>query len=1201
MRAATTYQAGRYALLSELGRGSIGVVYDAHDTALDRRVALKTLREQAPDEVMGLKQEFRSLSGVFHPNLVQLYELVLDRSSPFFTMERVWGHSFVKAHRKDGLVEFDRLSSSIVQLSEGLGCLHDTGKLHCDIKPSNVLVENDGRVVLVDFGLAVDWKPRIRELNGGAAAGTLSYLAPEVLKGQAATPSSDGYAMAVMIYQVLTGQLPFDVKDAFAWSRGPRPPPVSPTVGPAALIEVVMAALTASARERPSVRAFEASVGVESSPGRIRARHARKFYGRKQECIRLTNFVRRPQDGAGGASVMLVEGTSGIGKTALITEVLSEASKTDDVHILRTSCHPGESIPFRAVDGVVDALVRYLSREPSPSLDRLVDVGLVGVLFPAFLSAFRAPKFDRPADPQELRQRAFTAVKDVLASVSNDASVIVWIDDFQWTDEDSVALLRHILEPPAPRIRFILSRWTPDADALDSVDGFVRGLAESGSLETLELSPLDEQTCLEIATDILSTRALPDAQIHSVARDARGSPLVVAEIATALASEPAGLGDGAQTHFEALVAGRLATLSNTSMTLLQALSVVGQPLEEAILRRLCTAASDFDEALRMLRYKNVVRNAARGGQPALDVGHARIRDAVLDSVSDEPRQSIHRQVANALTDLFSDVEPQRLMVHLLEGGERDRGAEMALKAAKDAERALAFNDAARLYGIAIEAGPPNDVPTWQLHEWLGRVLVNAGRGAQGAESLANAVSLIESEQGDGPADALRREAAEQFMRSGVPDKGMALTRDVLRRAGVTYHSSTASALSSLIWHQMKMQRGGLLPPRRSNGPMSAPVRDKLEAMWSAGLGLSLMDLLRAAELGIRHAFAARAAGDVVHQAKSLSTQALLLGWRGGIKNQTQSQRLRVAGERLAREADEPGVIAHALLMQAATAYYEARYAASLELCEQGQRICREECFGATWELANFQIVEGTCLAATGELGRLRRHVKDVLRQAEARGDRYTGVLARIGPLTFAPLAADEPASARTMTEQALAGPFPDNYTWQIYQGAYSLAHVALYEGDMESAWRRLNDVWPKLKRAQMLTFLPTRVEMRHLHARAALAMARSADASERRRLLNFARHAAERIEAEPASWAMPFADTLYAGVALGQGDVMRASLRLVEAAIGFREHGMGLWAAASDLAAGLLSKTDVEGHTAEIQRRGVDAPLRYGRMLIPLP
>ena len=202
-----------------LGRGASGVVYAAIDRETGGEVALKTFSERDPEALYRLKQEFRACAGVRHRNLVELYELQVDEHDCFFTMELVQGVDFVH-HLRGGLA--DGASPSLIrflagaeQLVQGVAALHAAGRLHRDVKPPNALVTTAGRVVLLDFGFTVGFGERALAVErSDGIAGSLAYMAPEILWGRLAGPASDWYSVGVVFYEALSGRLPFAASSA---------------------------------------------------------------------------------------------------------------------------------------------------------------------------------------------------------------------------------------------------------------------------------------------------------------------------------------------------------------------------------------------------------------------------------------------------------------------------------------------------------------------------------------------------------------------------------------------------------------------------------------------------------------------------------------------------------------------------------------------------------------------------------------------------------------------------------------------------------------------------------------------------------------------------------------------------------------------------------------------------------------------------
>ena len=197
----------------------MGIVYEAFDAERRANVALKTLHHLEPTGIYQLKSEFRILADVSHPNLVRLHELFADDQTWFFTMDLVDGiqfDSWVARLRRDSPTNSSEhwlapLRAALAQLVEAVAVLHRFGKLHRDLKPSNVMLTHESQLIVLDFGLTVAPEAAFgakTELQG-ALSGTPAYMAPEQALGLPVSAASDWYALGVMLFQALTGTLPF--------------------------------------------------------------------------------------------------------------------------------------------------------------------------------------------------------------------------------------------------------------------------------------------------------------------------------------------------------------------------------------------------------------------------------------------------------------------------------------------------------------------------------------------------------------------------------------------------------------------------------------------------------------------------------------------------------------------------------------------------------------------------------------------------------------------------------------------------------------------------------------------------------------------------------------------------------------------------------------------------------------------------------
>ncbi len=200
---------GRYQVQRPIGQGAMGTVYLAEDPMLKRRLAIKVVRAAGEERDLALerfKREAEISAQLNHPNIVIIYDVGEEpKIGPFLAMEYVEGQSLGK-HIREASLELETCFGILIQAMRALRAAHRHAIIHRDVKPDNILVGEDGRVKLMDFGIAKTMAPRLT--SAGEFLGSPAYSAPELLKGAEPTPSSDRYAFAVTAFELLTGQLP---------------------------------------------------------------------------------------------------------------------------------------------------------------------------------------------------------------------------------------------------------------------------------------------------------------------------------------------------------------------------------------------------------------------------------------------------------------------------------------------------------------------------------------------------------------------------------------------------------------------------------------------------------------------------------------------------------------------------------------------------------------------------------------------------------------------------------------------------------------------------------------------------------------------------------------------------------------------------------------------------------------------------------
>jgi eukaryotic-like serine/threonine-protein kinase len=245
---------GRYQLEDLIGAGGMGEVWRATDLTLRRRVAVKLVRSEVArdaERLVKFRAEARSAAAVSHPGIAQVYDYSEDPSGlPYLVMELVEGTSLDRL-LEDGPLGVAFTMSIVDQVAQGLAAAHAAGVLHRDIKPQNLLATRDGQIKITDFGIARMMGSAVAT-SSGVLVCTPAYLAPERGLGAAATPAADLYALGIVAYQCLTGQLPFTGEPlAVMLAHQNQPLPPLPRSVPAKVAALVAALTAKSPEERP--------------------------------------------------------------------------------------------------------------------------------------------------------------------------------------------------------------------------------------------------------------------------------------------------------------------------------------------------------------------------------------------------------------------------------------------------------------------------------------------------------------------------------------------------------------------------------------------------------------------------------------------------------------------------------------------------------------------------------------------------------------------------------------------------------------------------------------------------------------------------------------------------------------------------------------------------------------------------------------
>ncbi|HEX6835050.1 MAG TPA: protein kinase, partial [Polyangia bacterium] len=427
----------RYRVIGEIGRGGMGVVYEAVHCETGERVAIKTLASRR-EGLLRFKNEYRLASRLTHPNLVSLYDLVIADDCSYFVMELAQGVDLRRYVRTKTGCNLPRLYAACAQILDALECLATAGIVHRDLKPSNIMVSDRGHVKILDFGLA--GTADTPDFSDAMLAGTPTYMSPEQIDGRPLDARSDLYALGTVVYEMLCGEPPFGgpQRQVLNAQRYQHPLPPSDRVeGVPPDLELWVLRLMAKRPEerfaspRAARQALE-ECGAPPTPARHRAREwgSNQFpaltdggiVGRAAERAILSDLLERARKGA--CHMALISGESGIGKSALAEAILDEARDAGCI-VLRGACREHEAVTYNAFDQAVDGAATLLERavqkgelQKSALADAIgEDLTLLARLFPV-LRELTTPEALESLPAEVDRERAFAVVKRLVERIT---------------------------------------------------------------------------------------------------------------------------------------------------------------------------------------------------------------------------------------------------------------------------------------------------------------------------------------------------------------------------------------------------------------------------------------------------------------------------------------------------------------------------------------------------------------------------------------------------------------------------------------------------------------------------------------------------------------------------------------------------------------------------------------------------------------
>lgn len=1256
----------RFELVRKLGDGGMGVVYEAYDRNRNATVALKTLLRAGASAIYRFKKEFRALADVTHPNLVTLHELFSEGQTWFFTMELIDGVSFLswvrpglepdqptdevslptvavidpawrRVESKDPNdteaeppppppihlpLDEARLRHALGQVAAGLQALHEAGKLHRDLKPSNVLITGSGRAVILDFGLATDIDEESIARSHAGVMGTVAYLAPEIAAGAPASTASDWYAVGVMLYQALSGQLPYvgTPYQVLLSKQTDAPPPITHfnPGAPADLTALAMELLAIHPKERPLgrdiLRRLGAAVNALAPPAYGRGAVATRspLLGRGEHLAALRGAFIAAKD---QPVVVHLSGAPGMGKTALAQHFLTELERDGSAIVLAGRCFEAEQLAFKAVDHLIDSLSRSLRRLSLIELEALLppDVVALAQLFPVLerVDVIQRRVQEAPANVRHPRAAAFAALRSLFYQLARKRRVVCFLDDLQFGDRDSAALLAQLLAPPRPPPFLLIAAYPSSERDRQEILRVLRA-PKNGAFVVRELlvGALSQAAAEELARSVLKEHgepvedderpqeqirttmpAFPPAELRAraraIAREAEGHPLFVHEMALDAKHELQGGHSPGPSSLHQVLLRRYAAVTPTAKRLLEILAV-GGPLPRRVARHAAAVEAKDAATIHQLEILRLARVRPEGSEDALECEDDRVAATVRGALSAEQLADAHRHIAEALTALGAP--PERILPHLAAAGLAPANTEELSRVVSGRE-----DSATDLSGETDDALASSA----RFSARRAKAEALAAAGQREAADLYLEASQLAPRVAD--QRELKRRAADLYLRSGRVELGVTILRPLLRQFGFDLPRDAEASLAMLRIERSRLLVRGLEPAQPAN--RDPELTFEAELCWTVGVGLTFVDVVTAAIYTARHLRLALDLGDPGQIARGL---AMELGYltSEAAPSSTRIHRVLEALKRRAKEAEDPYVRGFAALGAGLAALHEGEWAQTVRCVENAEGILVKKRTGADWELSTARTFGLWAEAYRGRFRGLELRLGALIEDAVTRGDSYAStVLRQSGNATVIWLAADRPDQALTHLEAArreAQGPSsPLAHFWETS----SRTLLELYRGPSASAWRGLSKQWPLIERSGVLRVQVIRAEALFLRARAALAAASSAPSP--RPLYAAARSDADALEREGRRWSSALARLIHAEINRGLGLHQEAAEAYREAEVGFLAAGMQAHGLVARYRLGELGGRAGRGMLVEAQSDlealGVRSVERFLALLSPVP
>lgn len=697
---------GRYRVIELLGQSDRSQVYKVMDLTDDRIYALKIFC----NHIQGLSQlqnEFRYLSSLKHPHLVQVYNFGTEKDLYFFTMELIEGSDFLTTA---AAASFEEKLDLIAQLCRALEYIHQNDIIHLDLKPSNILFSvESSQVKLADFGLCQSSKNH----SLLRTSGTPAYMSPEVISGQIPDGRADLYSLGVILYQLFTGRLPFEPGSTEELIKShlfktPQPPRVYNDGIPEELQALILRLLAKDPNERPASaneviqefnRAFGQNLPLESGQAVTRHLFFSRLVGRDKDLADLHQALQLASGGHG--TCIFISGETGIGRTRLITEFALQA-QLNEAQVFWARCYGQECSAYEPVTQLLSQLMP-LAQSFCPEVLSFYGPELLA-LMPHWQGLPEIKDHPSPTQlpPVETKLRLLDAITNfafkTFESLPTKPSVII-LEGLHWIDSESLEVLYHLgRHASRSQVLIVGSVRSDDIDEHHPILGLIERLSLENQAEQIYLKRLNRGEVQNLLESVFPRADNIEPLAERIYRETEGIPLLIEEAVFYLLEsgqirrrlgqwqiDPFLISNlKLPSGFKEVLSRKLASLDQNQLDILRAVAVMGRPASTKMIAFLLEISEEQAmEGIIHLKGRNLLLQIDSPEGPFFGMHHSKVQAEIYAQMEPSMAAALHRRAAMILeqmgTHAYQDfIEQAR---HYSQAGMTDQAKACHLRAA----------------------------------------------------------------------------------------------------------------------------------------------------------------------------------------------------------------------------------------------------------------------------------------------------------------------------------------------------------------------------------------------------------------------------------------------------------------------------------------------------------------------------------------